>query len=82
MNLSAHGDITDVRETSAQRLLEPNIIMSAPKISTVVTTLTPQISLSNLRVSAQNSTEESERNESKLLSLIIITQIFEKIRIK
>ncbi|KAL4002626.1 Ras-related protein Rab-33A domain protein [Acanthocheilonema viteae] len=63
MNVSVHNGITDAQETSIQRLLEPNIIMSAPKISTVVTTLTPQIQLSNLHFSAENSTEESGKNE-------------------
>ncbi|VDK74321.1 unnamed protein product [Litomosoides sigmodontis] len=53
----------EVQEASTQRLLEPNIIMSSPKISTVVTTLAPQISLSNLHSSANNSTKESEQNE-------------------
>ncbi|CAG9540888.1 unnamed protein product [Cercopithifilaria johnstoni] len=48
---------------STERQLEPNIIMSAPKISTVVTTLTPQIRLSNLHFSTHNSTEESGQDE-------------------
>lgn len=76
MNMPARSNITEVQETSTQRLLEPNIIISAPKISTVVTTLAPQISLSNLHSSAKNSTKESEQNESELLPSIIIVQIF------
>ncbi|KAM3723170.1 Ras-related protein [Dirofilaria immitis] len=55
------GDIVDVQETSTQRL-EPNIVMSVPKISTVVTTLSPQIPLSNSHFSVQNLTEDSEQN--------------------
>ncbi|EJW82252.1 hypothetical protein WUBG_06837 [Wuchereria bancrofti] len=62
MNVPVHSEITSVQESSAQRLLEPNIIMSAPKISTVVTTVTPQAPLSNLHFPVQNSTEESGEN--------------------
>ncbi|MCP9258146.1 Ras-related protein Rab-33B [Dirofilaria immitis] len=61
MNVPMRGDIVDVQETSTQRL-EPNIVMSVPKISTVVTTLSPQIPLSNSHFSVQNLTEDSEQN--------------------
>ncbi|VDK71220.1 unnamed protein product [Onchocerca ochengi] len=62
MSVPVHNDIVDVRESSAQRM-EPNIIISAPKINTVVTTLTPQMPLSNLHFPAQNSAEEPEQNK-------------------
>ncbi|EFO20709.2 RAB-33 protein [Loa loa] len=64
MNMSVPSEIaTNVQETSTQRLLEPSIIMSAPKISTVVTTLTPQTSLPNLHLPTKNSTEESGQSQ-------------------
>lgn len=79
MNAPVRSDVTDVQETLTQQL-EPNIIMSAPKISTIVTTLTPQTRSSNLHFSAQNSMEESGQNERKLLLSIISIQIFDAFR--
>uniref|UniRef100_A0A915PF42 Ras-related protein Rab-33 n=1 Tax=Setaria digitata TaxID=48799 RepID=A0A915PF42_9BILA len=64
MDVTVHNTITKVGETSPQRLVEPNIIISAPKISTVVTELTPQMSLlSNSHFSEQNETKQSEQSE-------------------
>ncbi|VDO29511.1 unnamed protein product [Brugia timori] len=63
MNVPMHNEIANVQEPSTQRLSESNIVMSAPKISTVVTTVTPQAPLSNLHFPVQNSTEESGKNE-------------------
>lgn len=71
MDVPVHGGGTNIHESSAQRLLEPNIIISAPIISTVVRTVTPQTTLSNLQVPAPSSTEESGKNERKLMFQVV-----------
>lgn len=67
MSVPVHGISNAVTDASAQPTALPNVIMSTPKINTIITTIAPPAPLPDLQFLHLDTAKASEQTRSGLI---------------